>query len=105
MERQEFLDTLTQIGTCEDEATRRQLLTSLQDETTKLFDSNATLTETNSTLTESNERLRDANMKLFLQVGERKSDKEVIENSTGIKTKEPTKREFKSLFDEKGGLK
>ena len=69
MQKQEFLDIITQIGTCEDEVTRRDLLAQLSDEAGKDYDNLATLTETNRTLTSDNETLRNANMKLYLRVG------------------------------------
>jgi hypothetical protein len=100
MERQKFLDTLTQIGTETDEATRRELLATLQTEAGSLYDSNANLTEQNSTLTKNNEDLRSANMKLFLRVGNPNKNE-----PDGSGEEPPKKRRYEDLFNENGGLK
>lgn len=106
MEKQEFIDTLTQIGTEADEVKRRELLTTLNNEAATLFDSNATLSKQNEALTASNEDLLAANMKLFRQVGQSKSSEERQHDTTGIDKPEPTKkRKYEDLFNEKGELK
>lgn len=106
MEKKEFIDTLTEIGTCEDETRRRDLLATLNTEASTLFDNNATLTTQNASLTSDNENLRAANMKLFLQVGQQKDTAEKMKDTTGIQQEQPAKKKsFNDLFDEKGGLK
>lgn len=106
MDKQNFLDTLTQIGTCEDETQRRDMLATLNTEAGTLFDNNAELTSQIETLTSDNENLRAANMKLFLQVGADKSSAERQKDKTGIDNPdEPQKLKYEDLFDEKGGLK
>lgn len=105
MDRQEFLNTLTEIGTCENEVERREKLSSLHDEVEKLYTDNETLTTQNKTLTDDNETLRSANMKLFLRVGEQKTEAQIKKDTTGIEAKPETKRNFSDLFDDKGGLK
>lgn len=106
MDKQEFLDTLTQIGTCEDETQRRDMLATLNTEASTLFDNHANLTEQNKTLTAANEDLRSANMKLFLQVGANKTEQQRQHDTTGHEKEEPAKKlTFDALFDEKGGLK
>lgn len=105
MEKQEFIEALTQIGTCEDDVQRRELITALQDEAVKDYDSLSAMTEQNATLTADVESLREANMKMFLRLGESKSGAEILQNSTGIEDKPKEKRKFEDLFDEKGGLK
>ncbi len=104
MDRQEILDIITNIGTCEDEAQRRQMLDGLRDNINTVFDSNDDLTEQNNNLTAANETLRGVNTDLFLQLGENKSKKEIIESETGTEG-EPEKRKFEDLFNEKGELK
>ena len=99
MEKQEFLDRLDEIGTCEDDVTRRTLLTEIRESVSEVFDSNADLTDKNSKLTTENERILGENMKLFLRVGEqREPEKPHV-------TEPKEKRSFENLFDEKGGIK
>ena len=104
--KQQFLDTLTQIGTCEDETQRRDMLATLNTEATSIFDSNETLTQQNQTLTNDNETLRSANMKLFLQVGGSSNGSGEGSNNNHGNQEEPRKKiKYEDLFDEKGGLK
>lgn len=100
MDKDTLISRITEIGTCEDEAHRRELLTQLQDEASADYDRMTELETSNSNLTNDNEKLREANMKLFLRVGE--SGKGKIDPTT---EPEPPKREFKDLFDEKGRIK
>lgn len=100
MLKDEFLNTLTSIGTCEDEAQRRTLLASLHDEATELYDSNADLESQRSKLEDDNEKLRSANMDLFLRIGKKKDPDDQDDLDDPDK-----KRSFDDLFDEKGGLK
>lgn len=105
MDKEEFLNKIKEIGTCEDEAERRTMLAELNDKVGAVFDENANLTETNKSVIDDNEKLRSANQKLFLMVGADKSDQQRVEDQTGLKeeTKEP--RKFENLFNEKGELK
>lgn len=105
MEKQEFLEKITEIGTCEDDVKRRELLTSLSEDVSKDYDELTSLAESNATLTQERETLREANMKLFLRVGEDKDSSTVKENETGIKNEQIKKLSFNDLFDEKGGIK
>lgn len=105
MEKQEFLDAMNNIGTCEDEVQRRELIASVIESASSDYDNLATLTETNQKLSDDMETLRDANMKLFLRVGESKQSDEMKKDTTGIDNKEIQKKDFKDLFDEKGGIK
>lgn len=101
MDKVEFQRIIKEIGTCEDEATRREMLTALDEQTSSIFDSVDQLTTQNKTLNEDNEALRSANMKLFLRVGGRtQEDVKKDENHN-----EPEKLKFEDLFNEKGGLK
>ena len=105
MEKQEFLNRITAIGSCDDDAQRRELLTQLSEDASKDYDNLATLTETNQTLLNDNETLRSANMKLFLRVGEEKDPDARKKDDTGIDGKKTEKRSFTNLFNEKGGIK
>ena len=104
MERQELLDVINSIGTCEDEGERRTMLDSLRDEINGVYDENENLTEQNNNLVQANESLRSTNMDMFLQLGEQKSKKEVIKNETGSDSESEPKK-FEDLFNDKGELK
>lgn len=99
MDKVTFQRKISEIGTCEDEAQRREMLTQLQEEVTGDYDRLTDLEATNNQLTSDNESLRSANMKLFLRVGDHKAQ----DNDPFEDKKE--KREFKNLFNEKGGIK
>lgn len=106
MDKQNFLDTLSQIGTCEDETQRRDMLATLNKESSTLFDNNAALTSQVESLTTDNENLRAANMKLFLQVGAEKDSAERKKDQTGHEKDEPEKKlKYEDLFNDEGGLK
>lgn len=99
MDKVTFQNKIKEIGTCEDEAQRRELLTQLEEAVTPDYDRLTELETTNETLASDNESLRSANMKLFLRVGDHKAgDKDKFDDA-------PEKREFKNLFNEKGGIK
>ena len=72
MDKELFLNKITEIGTCDDDVTRRSLLTELSDEVSSVFDSVATLTENNRILSESNQILKDSNADLFSKVVQNK---------------------------------
>ena len=93
---------ISEIGTCDDESTRRELLTALQDDVCKDYDDYSALKTTNENLSADNETLRSANMKLFLKVGESKHGNQTDKD---LEEKPETKLEFKDLFDEKGNIK
>lgn len=105
MEKQDFIEALTNIGTCEDDVERRELIASLQEEAEKDYDTLSALTTQNEGLVADNESLREANMKLFLRVGEQRSDSDRVRDSTGLDDEPKEKRKFDDLFDEKGGIK
>ena len=98
MEKEEILNKIKEIGTCENEAERRELLASLNDDVSNVFDERNIFEEEKMKLEEENEELQKANMKLFLRIGEEKEPEDDPE-----RPKE--KRKFESLFDEKGGIK
>lgn len=103
MDKQEYLDRINAIGTCEDEAERLKLLNSLRDDVCNIIDENSQLVEQNNNYVSVNENLRNTNMDLFLQLGEQKSREQVQKNETG---QEPPKekRTFENLFNNKGEL-
>ena len=101
--REEFQQAIQNIGTCENEAERRGLLATLQDEITGVLDSNSELETNNQNLTNENTMLLDENRKLFMRVGV-PEDKQDPKSKNGIDTP-PEKRKFEDLFDEKGGIK
>ena len=99
MNEQEMLNMLTEIGTCEDDATRRQMLTELTDGVKGVFGSLSTVTAENETLEKNNKQLQEYNMQLYLRV-----------NDPGKQTQhtkpEPAKElKYENLFNENGGLK
>lgn len=97
MDKVEFQNRITAIGACENEAERRELLTQLQEAASTDYDRMAQLETDRTQLTADNEALRSANMKLFLRIGDHKPEDKDPE--------EKEKREFKNLFNEKGGIK
>lgn len=100
MTRDELITQIQAIGSCEDDAQRREMLTQLQEDCTADYDRFATLENTNNQLSSDNENLRSANMKLFLRIGSNKpEDKKDGEDTT------PEKLKYEDLFDEKGELK
>lgn len=105
MEKQDFLDKIQAIGTCEDDVQRRTMLAELSDEGSKIYDDFAEVKASNEKYIEDNEKIRAANMELFLQVGKKKDQQDIKNNMTGIKEEPEEKLKFEDLFDEKGGLK
>ena len=106
MDREEFENTIKEIGTCEDEVKRRELLTSLNDKMGTVFADNETLKADNDKYKEENDKLIESNRKYFLRLETQKTEKEKQEEVTGTqeeKKEEP--RKFEDLFDEKGGIK
>lgn len=104
MDRDEILERINNIGTCEDEAQRRTLLDSLRDDINTVFDENQNLTEERDNLTNANESLRACNTDLFLQLGDKKKSDKV--DDTGLEKEDPVEpKKFEDLFDEKGEFK
>lgn len=101
MDKLEFQNLIKEIGSCEDDAHRRELLVSLEETASPIFDSVDELTTKNTSLNEDNEALRSANMKLFLRVGGR-TQEDVRKDEHN---QEPEKLKFEDLFNDKGGLK
>lgn len=108
MTKDEFLEKIKEIGTCEDDVSRRTLLAEMTDSVSKIYDdidaSNSTINSLNETISKNNEdmeKLRQANMNLFLRVGVDKTPSEVLEDTKGIKTETKEKRKFEDLFKDK----
>ena len=94
-----MLAMLTEIGTCEDDATRRQKLTELTDGVKGVFGSLATVTAEKQTLETDNKKLQEYNMQLFLRVG---NPAQPAKNNNPTPAKE---LKYENLFNENGGLK
>lgn len=99
MEKNAFLEKIKEIGTCEDDATRRSLLADLQEEVSADYDSFSESTTKNEELTAEVKRLQEHNMNLFLQIGQPEG------NQKPDKPEEEEKMKFEDLFDGKGGFK
>ena len=100
--KEEMMSRLAEIGTCEDDVTRRTLLTSITDEVSSVYDANENLTATNTQYETDNQNLRDANMQLFLRVTSGQANSPLDNNGN---EPEPKKRSYTDLFNEKGELK
>lgn len=101
MDKETFITSIKEIGSCEDNLERLNKLTSLQEEVSKIFDDKTGLETENQTLkdsiTKKEEEIQKANkyaMDMFLKVGEQKTEGELKSASTGVKEEE--KKEYKS---------
>ena len=101
MKKSEISERIQSIGQAETIEDVRAQLATFQTEIETDYDGFEQATQQITTLEQANENLRQANMNLFLQVGQQ--TQKTTENK-GTETP-PAKREFKNLFDEKGGLK
>lgn len=104
MDKQNLLDRIKEIGSCEDSVERLTKLTNLQEEVSKVFDDKTELETKVQTLTDSitkkDEEIQKANkyaMDMFLKVGEQKSEEQVQAEKRGIEQEE--KKEYKSYKD------
>lgn len=105
MDKKEFSELITKIGTCTDDVERRTLLTQLNDDASKVFDDqetlNTTITSLNEKLTKTSEDLekaQKANMDLFLRIGSNKTPEEINKGSLGGDDEPKEKRKFEDLF-------
>ena len=105
MNKDKILETITTIGTIEDEVERRELLSQLSETVTELYDSTEKANATAEKYTAENEKLREYNNKLFLRIGEQRTPEEIKKSSTGVKEDKQEPRRFEELFNEKGDLK
>lgn len=99
MNKQEFKDALTEIGTCEDEAKRNGLIADLMETGGQIYDDHAAAVQQRDQFAVSNEELRAENKRLFLRVGDHE------EPAAPQPQHNTQKRSFADLFDNKGGLK
>lgn len=99
MKKEEFLDKLTQVGTLEDDAARRSLITELSGAAGTLFDDVDTLNDAKAKWTEERKTLQAYNMDLYLQVQNQNKPQEQVPETE----KEPLK--YEDLFDSNGDLK
>lgn len=97
MDKENFLSSITEIGSLEDIVEVRTRLAELSDDVTNIFDLNSELSAQNKQYEEDNEKLRSANMQLFLKVGGQKKPEDLPEPK-------PEPRSFKNLFNEKGEI-
>ena len=100
MDKNSFIESIKEIGSCEDNVERLTKLTSLQDEISKVFDDKEGLESKIQTLEDSikskDEEVTKAQkyaMDMFLKVGEQKEASQVLSENNGIKEE---KKEYKS---------
>lgn len=107
MKRDDFVKTIQDIRTKVNDqpelAEISDLLTNLYDGSSELFNTIENLDNNNKELVTSNEKLRKTNMELFLKIGEQTKKEDPIEEPG--KEKEPEKRSYTDLFNEKGEIK
>lgn len=99
MNKNEFLEQITAIGTCEDDSQRRTMLASLQSGVEAVFDENTSL---NEGITERDTQIADLqknNMDLFLQVSAKSKPEDKPSEDSGQKLT------YENLFNDKGELK
>jgi hypothetical protein len=99
MTKDELMSKLTDLGTLEDDAERRAIITELTTDLNSVYDDNETLKASNKKFEDDNKKLQEYNMQLFLKVGNQTKKKE--------KVAEPEKKilKYENLFNEKGELK
>lgn len=100
MDFEQILGRLTEIGTIEDDAERRAILTEVSDGVRVLSESYQNLTTENETLNADKRRLQEHNMQLYLKVSEQTKQKSPEEEET--KTED---LKYEDLFNEKGEIK
>ena len=99
MDFEQISSRLTDLGTIEDGAERRAILTEVSEAVKGLYDTNQTLKTEKEKLDADNKRLQEYNMQLFLKVGgQTKQEPEPSEPQT-----EDLK--YEDLFNEKGEIK
>lgn len=97
----EMLQRLTDIGTAEDDASRRAIITEVSDEVRTVFGTVDTLTESKTKLETENKQLQGYNMDLYLKVQGQKKKSDPIQSED-----DPNDNlKYENLFNEKGELK
>lgn len=104
MDKNTFIESIKEIGSCEDGIERLNKLTNLQNEVSKIFDDKTGLEseveKLKGSITEKDEQIKKANeyaMEMFLKTGEQKTEAQIQSASTGIREEE--KKEYKSYKD------
>lgn len=97
--RDELMSRLTDLGTLEDDAERRAIITELTTDLNSVYDANETLTASNKKYEADNKKLQEYNMQLFLKVGNQtKKEEKIVEP-------EKPKRKYEDLLNDKGEIK
>ena len=102
MVKEKFEQLLKDIGTTEDDVTRRSLLSELS-ECAGIFDNVAQLETDKTNLSNEIDRLQQENMKLFLKIPNK--TEEEARKDAHITEPENEKLKFEDLFDDKGEIK
>ena len=105
MDKNTFIESIKEIGSCEDNIERLNKLTSLQENISKVFDDKTTLETERDTLkeiiTKKDEDIEKAQkyaMDMFLKVQEEKSESRVYAEKRGIEEeKEQTFRSYEEI--------
>lgn len=103
MDRKDFEDKIKEIGTCEDEVKRRELLTELNDSAVSVFDDNETLRAENAKHKEDNEKLIESNRKYFMRLETQRTSRQQTDDNPG--TQEEEEKKYKSYDEIMKGLK
>lgn len=101
LSKDEFMAKIQEIGTCEDDVQRKELLTELSGSISEVYDDNDTLSKANKQYEEDNEILRKANNKLWLESTSNSEGEKPTEEEEKSEEKEEEKLSFDDLF--KGG--
>ena len=104
MDRESIINMIKGLDSIEDEAERRDQLSTLTEEVSTVFDSYEAIKSEDEKLKEENNKLVEYNRKLFMKVGFEKDSTEVEKDKTG-EDPVPEPRKYEDLFDDKGNLK
>lgn len=101
LSKDEFMAKIQEIGTCEDDVQRKELLTELSSSISEVYDDNDTLSKANKQYEEDNKILIKANNKLWLETTSNSEGEKPTEEEEKPEEKEEEKLSFDDLF--KGG--
>lgn len=102
MDKEKFDQLIKDIGTTEDDVTRRSLLSELS-ECADIFDNVAQLETDKENLSNEIDRLQQENMKLFLKIPNKTEDD--ARKESHLTDKDEDKLKFENLFNDKGEIK
>lgn len=112
MDRESILNTIHDIGVCEDATERGQKLIELQDNLNQVFDSidtdKTTIDTLNTTIQSKDlkiDELQKANMDYFKRISSTRTEQEITKDKTGLDPEGNKELKFEDLFDEKGMIK